>query len=49
MDIELINNIIEIFSKENSNVWFEKPVEYFLTQKYKNMSGLYKETDILDV
>ena len=34
LDQELIQNIINILKKEGINVWFEKPVEYFLTKKY---------------
>jgi isoleucyl-tRNA synthetase len=50
LDEELITNIINIIKNESSNVWFEKPVEYFLTSKYKNLNKKYsKETDILDV
>lgn len=49
LDEELITNIINIIKNESSNIWFEKPVEYFLTNKYKNMNGLSKEIDILDV
>jgi isoleucyl-tRNA synthetase len=45
----LIKNIIDILKKESCNVWFEKPVDYFLIDKYKNDSGFSKETDILDV
>lgn len=49
LDEELIKNIINIFKNESCNVWFDKPVEYFLTTKYKNKIELTKETDILDV
>ncbi|MDR2461733.1 MAG: isoleucine--tRNA ligase [Mycoplasmataceae bacterium] len=48
-DAELIKNIINIFKKESPDVWFEKPVEYFLIDKYKNKGNYRKETDILDV
>jgi isoleucyl-tRNA synthetase len=49
MDFDLITNIINILSKESTNVWFEKPVEYFLTPKYKDSKKYSKETDIMDV
>lgn len=49
MDNELIKNIINIIEKEGTNVWFEKDVEYFLTEKYKTDSGFRKEQDIIDV
>lgn len=50
-DVELINHINEIIKNEGSNVWFIKPVEYFLTQKYLNIdhSNYTKEKDIMDV
>ena len=49
-DHDLINNIIEIMYKEGINVWYEKPVEYFLTPKYlSNCQGFTKEKDIMDV
>lgn len=48
-DLDLINNIISIIRQEGSNVWFDKPVSYFLTAKYNGTKGLRKETDILDV
>ncbi|MDR3257839.1 MAG: isoleucine--tRNA ligase [Mycoplasmataceae bacterium] len=51
-DFELISNIIRILQTETSNVWFEKPVDYFLTKHYKenpNHKKYRKETDIMDV
>lgn len=51
LDQELIQNIINILKKEGINVWFEKPVEYFLTKKYllSQSTKYYKETDTMDV
>ncbi|XQP55513.1 MAG: isoleucine--tRNA ligase [Mycoplasmoidaceae bacterium] len=34
LDLDLCKHIVDILSKEGTNVWFEKPVEYFLTDKY---------------
>jgi isoleucyl-tRNA synthetase len=48
LDHDLIKHIIDILSKEGTNVWFEKPVAYFLTAKYHNQK-CRKETDIMDV
>ncbi len=49
-DFELIQNIINIINKEGSDVWFEKPAEYFLTKKYlENKQKYTKEKDIMDV
>lgn len=49
-DIELIKNIIDILDKHGTNVWFEWPVERFLTSKYLNNNKIYyKEKDIMDV
>ncbi len=51
LDFELINHFIELIEKaKTSNIWFSEPVEYFLTDKYKNDNHTYrKETDIMDV
>lgn len=35
LDLDLCKHIVDILSKEGTNVWFEKPAEYFLTDKYK--------------
>lgn len=48
-DVELIENIINILDKNGTNVWFEWPVEKFLTPKYQNSKTYYKEKDIMDV
>lgn len=48
-DVELIENIINILDKNGTNVWFEWPVEKFLTPKYQNSKNYYKEKDIMDV
>ncbi len=50
LEFELIQNIINIIAKEGTDVWFEKPVEYFLTQKHLDKKQKYtKEKDIMDV
>ncbi len=49
-DEELIQNIINLLFQHGTNAWFEKPVEFFLTDKYKQRNELfYKEQDIMDV
>ena len=49
-DNELIDNILKIVSNEGINTWFEKPVKYFLTEKYLNTKKQFtKEKDIMDV
>lgn len=48
-DIELVENIIDVLDKNGTNVWFEWPVEKFLTSKYQNGKKYYKEKDIMDV
>ncbi|MDR0752524.1 MAG: isoleucine--tRNA ligase [Mycoplasmataceae bacterium] len=48
-DNELNQNILQIFEKETTDVWYEKPAEYFLTSKYKDGRKYSKEIDILDV
>lgn len=48
-DVELVENIISILDKNGTNVWFEWPVEKFLTPKYLNNKKYYKEKDIMDV
>ena len=48
-DVELVENIINILDKNGTNVWFEWPVEKFLTPKYLNSKKYYKEKDIMDV
>lgn len=49
-DIELIAHIINILEKNGTDVWFEWPVEKFLTDKYLNDGKEYiKEKDIMDV
>ncbi len=50
LEFELIQNIINIIGKEGSDIWFEKPVEYFLTKKYLDKKQKFtKEKDIMDV
>ena len=49
-DVELIQNIINVIDKNGSNIWFEWPVEKFLTEKYLNSNKTFtKEKDIMDV
>jgi len=48
-DKELNENILTIFKKESTNVWYDKPAEYILTKKYKDGRKYTKEKDILDV
>ena len=49
-DVELIENIINVIDKNGSDVWFEWPVEKFLTEKYLATGKTYtKEKDIMDV
>ena len=50
-DFDLNNHMIDLIEKAgNCNIWFTEPVEYFLTDKYKNDGHKYrKETDIMDV
>lgn len=49
-DLELIRNIVNILDKNGTDVWFEWPVEKFLTSKYLNTNQTYyKEKDIMDV
>ena len=49
-DNDLIDNILKIVSDEGINTWFEKPVEYFLTEKYLSTKKQFtKEKDIMDV
>ncbi len=48
-DVELVENIINILDKNGTNVWFEWPVEKFLTPKYNDSKKYYKEKDIMDV
>ena len=53
LDKNLIKNIIDILDKNGVNVWFEWPVEKFLTSDYltNNFSSkkFVKEQDIMDV
>lgn len=48
-DDELQENILSILDKEGVGVWFEKPVEHFLTKKYQHLNNCSKEKDIMDV
>ncbi|GAA5414355.1 isoleucine--tRNA ligase [Ureaplasma ceti] len=49
-DVELIQNIISILAENGTDVWFEWPVEKFLTEKYLATGKAYtKEKDIMDV
>ena len=46
--------VAEIFGKEGTNAWFDKPAEYFLPDDFKcphcgSTSGFTKEKDIMDV
>ncbi|MDR3249545.1 MAG: isoleucine--tRNA ligase [Mycoplasmataceae bacterium] len=49
LDTTLIQNIINILAAEGSDIWFDKPVEYFLTNDYDKNKKYKKETDIMDV
>ena len=49
LDLELNSHIVKILSEEGTNVWFEKPVDYFLTDKYKPGTGYTKCLDTMDV
>ena len=49
LDADLIQSIIKKFKKFGTNIWFEKPVTFFLTKKYKNWQNCKKSTDIFDV
>lgn len=50
LDDKLISHIIDILNKNGVNVWYEWPVERFLTSEYLNSSKEYKkEVDIMDV
>lgn len=50
LDIDLIQNIINVLDKNGTDVWFEWPVEKFLTSKYLSTGeNFYKEIDIMDV
>ena len=47
---DILNKIIDIFKIEGSNSWWEKDIDYFLPDKYKDHSEkLVKGTDTLDV
>ncbi len=48
LDLDLNKHIVDILAKEGTNVWFEKPVEYFLTDKYSGKS-YSKCMDTMDV
>ncbi len=49
-DVNLIEHIIDILDKNGVDVWFEWPVDKFLTDKYlNNQKKYYKEKDIMDV
>ncbi len=53
LDKELILKIANLIEKEGSNIWFEKPVSFFLNSDYKcpkcQSKNLKKGTDVLDV
>jgi isoleucyl-tRNA synthetase len=50
MDQELIAHTIKLIHQHGTNAWFEKPVEFFLTDKYvAEKARFHKETDIMDV
>jgi len=50
MDFELIKHTIDLIHENGTNAWFEKPVEFFLPNKYINDKNKYhKEKDIMDV
>lgn len=53
LDKDLIKNIIDILDKNGVDVWFEWPVEKFLTSKYTSsdfpVEKFRKEKDIMDV
>ena len=50
MDVELIQHTIDLIRENGTNSWYEKPVEFFLTEKYKNSGKQFtKEKDIMDV
>lgn len=49
-DVNLITHVIKIINENGTNSWFEKPVEFFLPNDYKNNGHWYtKEKDIMDV
>lgn len=48
LDFNLNEHIINILSKEGTDIWFTKPVEYFLTKEYENRK-LHKCYDTMDV
>ncbi len=48
LDLDLCKHIVDILSKEGTNTWFDKPVEYFLTEKYKGKECT-KCMDTMDV
>ncbi len=50
LDLEFNKHIIDIVSKEGTNVWFEKPVEYFVDDAHKAKAKSYtKCMDTMDV
>ena len=51
LDTQLLENILTILAKEGTNIWFSKPVEYFLTEKYKkhDYAKFTKCLDTMDV
>ena len=53
LDKDLILKIADLIEKEGSNIWFEKPVSFFLGSDYKcprcKSKNLKKGTDVLDV
>ncbi len=48
-DIKLIKHIINILDNEGIDIWFSKPVEYFIPKWMDQSKKYFKEKDIIDV
>lgn len=49
-DLDLNKHIYEILANEGTNVWFEKPADYFATDKYRDRATKFtKCLDTMDV
>lgn len=48
-DTKLIQHIIDLIHQHGVDIWFEKPVSFFIPAWMDNTKTYYKEQDILDV
>lgn len=48
LSVELIDYVLAIFKTQGIDCWFEKPTDFFLPEKYRNLNWK-KEQDIMDV